>query len=110
MFFYDQDESRIEYVVHFVLSDLNTKERKHFAIPVYVFLNNNEAELYPSVLDFGMLYPNSGISHKLVIRAVPEDSDGIRVGYPFVPTHSYFEFDFKTLVENQGLAVPQKHL
>lgn len=106
MNFNDEGKDFVEFVVHFVIKDLNSEEKKHFAIPVYIFLNDNAVDLYPTILDFGVLYSNSGISHKMTIRAIPEDLSGIRVGYPFVPLYSHFEYDFSELTQTQGVALP----
>lgn len=107
MQFNDDGAQAIDYVVHFTLRDLNGQEKRHYVVPVYILINENEVDLYPSILDFGVLYSNSGIFHKLPIRVKSPIREGIRVGYPFVPIQGYFEYDFTQLVANHGVATPE---
>ena len=96
-----------EFVIHFVLKDLVNNEKKHFAVPVYIFLNNNAVDLYPSILDFGVLYSDSGINHKIPIRVLPEGSDPVRVGFPFMEKDDKFEYDFTPVIKTYGVANPE---
>lgn len=91
-------------MLHFTLKETNTDDRRHFAIPIYVHLNDNAVNLYPPILDFGVLYANSGIVHKIKVRAITSDPYGERVGFPFVPSNGYLEYDFTSLVRNYGVA------
>jgi hypothetical protein len=99
-----------DFFVHFVLKDLINNEKKHFVVPVYVYFNYNNADLVPNKLDFGVLYSNSGLNHKIPIRANTGNKHRVRVGFPYVQKHSYFEYDFNELVTNQGMAVRDNKL
>lgn len=98
-----------EFVVQFMLKDLNTGEKRLFAVPVYVYFNDNAVDLYPPVLDFGVLYANSGIKHTITIKAVKNGLDGIRVGFPFVPKSDNFEYDFAPILDTHGVASYENH-
>ena len=109
MKFEDNGASIIEFIVHLKVKNLSKEEeKKFFSVPVYVTLNDNDVEFYPPVLDFGVLYPNSGIFHKLQLRTKGngKNRDSIHVGYPFVPFNTYFQYDFSSLVANDGYVAP----
>jgi len=107
MHFKDHDSKQVEFIVHLKIKNLSKEEeKKYFSVPVFVTLNENDVEIYPTVLDFGILYANSGITHKIQIKARGNGRDQILVGFPFVPINSFFEFDFRLLVLNQGNAFP----
>lgn len=86
-----------------------SNEKKHFVVPVYVYFNYNVADLTPSKLDYGILYSNSGINHKLPIKVNTENKHRVRLGFPYVQKHSYFEYDFTELVESQGMVVRENN-
>jgi hypothetical protein len=98
-----------DLVVDFVLKDVVNNVKKHFAVPVYVLFNENEVDLYPPVLDFGIVYANSGIGHKINIKAAHQEVQGIRLGLPYIPKLGFFEYDFSNLVENTGLVTSENH-
>lgn len=87
----------------FTIREEDTFEKRHFAVPFYIFINDNAVNLFPQILDFGILYANSDFSHKLHIRAKTLNrGESVMVGMPFVENHSYLEFDFHNLVKNNG--------
>jgi hypothetical protein len=93
----------IDFVAKFTIREEDTLEKRHFAVPFYIFINDNSVNLYPQILDFGILYSNSDFSHKLHIRAKTFNrGESVMVGMPFVEDYSYLEFDFDNLVKNHG--------
>ena len=107
MRFEDNGSKSIEFMVHLKVKNLSKEEeKKFFSVPVYVTLNDNEVEFYPPVLDFGILYSNSGIFHKLQLKTRGNGRDSTHVGYPYVPINTYFQFDFAKLVSNYGYVPP----
>jgi len=106
MQFQDTQANLVDFVVHFILKDHNTNDKKHFAVPVYIFINNNAVDLYPPVLDFGILYSNSDFSNKIHVRAKSPNGDAVRVGRPYLHGKQHLDYDFTSLVSNNGYAVP----
>lgn len=110
MRFEDNKASTIEFLVHLKVKNLSKEEeKKFFSVPVFVTLNDNDVEFYPPVLDFGVLYPNSGIFHKLQLKTKGSTKDPTHVGFPFVPFNTYFQYDFSKLVANNGLVHPNNN-
>lgn len=98
------DKNFEEFAISFILKDIVNNEKKLFIVPVYIFFNNNTVDIYPPILDFGVLYANSGIRHKITIRTIPENNEGIRVGFPFIPKESHFDYDFSPLIRTHGVS------
>jgi len=96
-------ESSVDFVVSFNIKDTDTNKSETFYLPVYVNVSENHAELYSTMLDFGILYANSQISYKLSIRAKSLSKSPISVGYPFVPINSQLEYDFTKLISTDGI-------